>query len=306
MRHLSFLNLGAPRLMAVALATSVSFGAVHLYSENASAALLAKESFVYDAGTNLGGLAGGLGWDSSWQSITTANLSVSSGGLDYTGLFSEGLLIPDGNSALRSGTVGNAAAVVRQHSHADAGEPLWFSLLVNVESTSAVGSALRFLPIAAQSVGSASGEVGRGIGFRLDHQGILQAQVGGNLSTGPNVLTLPLDTTSMVVGRIDLPSNLTDPVAIQLWVNPDLGDINSGSGSIFLSAPNMQSALGGSGVVSAFSDLDRSMARFGIEWDGEIDEILFGSTGPVVIMPEPGRAMLLGLAGLFLLARRRR
>lgn len=295
--------------MAVALFTSVSFGTVHLSSDNASAAvLLAKESFDYAPGA-LGGQNGDVGWAGPWVTGSAAGLAspqfqVVSPGLEYA---PASLLNAQGNSIARNpGTVPGNSAAIRQHNHVSAliGESLWFSFLVNLD---AVTQDFRFFPVAASSVGSGSAQAERGLGVLITDdfgQGAL-ARIGLGTSVGPG-LSLNLGSETLIAGRIDLPSTIDGSVTVTLWADPTVSDLQFGTGSISLTNGNLQNALGGPTQVGSFADLDRLFFRYGSTFEGSIDEIRLGTSGPVVIMPEPGRAMLLGLAGLFLLARRRR
>lgn len=249
----------------------------------ASAAIVLYDGFDYGTGS-IGTQNGGTGsWSQAWQAPTGAEgvMSVTSGGLSYTGIESVGNKLSDNtNSGL--GTVRNFDAT----GLTDNGSSVWFSALVFVP-TSTTGSDLRMKFFADSTVSTGSSAyVNSGAGIFVSGAGGLEIEYN-NTTRSASGTTYTKNETFLVIGRMDF-SDTAASDSIRIWLNPNTSSQPVDGTSIALSGVDLPTG----------ANNNRFAVRGGGTFQGSVDEIRLGTTFASVI-PEPSTyAFLIGLLGV--------
>ncbi|NNC90302.1 MAG: hypothetical protein HKN82_17735, partial [Akkermansiaceae bacterium] len=195
-----------------ALAPAVLAGAV-LTSASAGAALLVEEQFIYNAGENINGQNGGIGFAGPWVS------SISHGriyDIEPTGLSFSTLRV-DGNAVSRFGSAGRAQAhrvlsAAAQSALTGNDTTIWFSLLFQPPSAHRYASFLFGTGAFTTGGSPVLAAAGDGFGITLtaangtgDGGGAINALAFDN-ATAPTVVTSsfnPGTSTALLVGKIN-------------------------------------------------------------------------------------------------------
>ena len=275
-RPASPLQLAAgPILTAVALAAG---------SMQAGAALIAYEGFNYTptstSTTNLVGENGGTGWNGAWgahQNNPASAPSISSTGLSYTGLPSEGGSITPGGyqSARRSFTTTDFSTGT-----------FYISYLVQPTSNTA-DLGIRLSPTTTDpnpdfrtAFGIVNGAVTITNGW------------GNDPKLNTDNTTVALNQTHLLVAKINL-----DSETISLFLNPTAGAAEPGTASASYQWTNETNRLSSIGMLTAGAIPGNG---------GMLDEIRVGNSfADVTAVPEPSSAALLAFGVLGLMRRRR-
>jgi hypothetical protein len=289
-----------------------------LLAGTAGAASLIYESFNYDTGSVSGG-SGGTGFTGNWATRNVAP-EVVTPGLDWGTLSVAGNSVNNvtGGSAYRD--IG-ATSVLVSNGLMGNGNTLWFSVMVNVAGTNrsnvdfnfALGSDgfHTYVPGAGGTFAERMNmETGEGIGFALINRSTTLMDVEGaywqddaDADTRADRVRNPAGDSAdvinrwggdelLIVGRID-------------WGADDLANE-----TLTLYVPDTSLALGTGKVWNTIAALDQSAfdtVAFELKGGAIIDEIRFGASSSDVLtaVPEPSGLVLLSLAGLSLLRRRR-
>lgn len=261
---------------------------------SAHALLLVHEPFQYAPGP-LSGASGGTGWSGNWVTHATPRFAVVSGNLAYPAGSPIGAT---GNSLARTDATGQSSAATRTYNASTLfGGDMWFSFLVE-PSSSNTGSDLRLQPLARSNSNAGNFNGGLGV-FASGADKTIQARIG---STQGNNVPLPDNQSTLVVGRVSLPGALGGSATVDIWLNPDQTFAPLGTPDSTVTVANLGSATGAGGL----GEFNTAYFRYGLGWAGGLDELRVGTSFAAVAMPEPTRAMLLMIAALGLLARRRR
>lgn len=248
------------------------------------AAVLATEGFNYPAGP----LAGQGGWASTGTfvaNVGAASLAYPSGTsvLPVSG----GALIETGNGS----TQGHYARTVSLQGDSAGASTIWVSWLMSAQARN-YNSFLHLSGTSGNVVGAGwagAGPSGNGNFSVFKYAGPQAASTVGN--GGP----VPLNTTTMLVAKIDFSGN-TAPDTVRLFLNP--GAIQPSDAS----------------AVSVLTGLNLGdLTSFGVHWGASstVDEIVFaGSYTDLVAAPVPepseGLMMTLGLMSVFAMVKVRK
>lgn len=282
----------------------------------AQAALIAYEGFDYSpatvytgtdgVGESILGYNGGTGWGAAWANnpaLTNAGASmVAASGLTYSSggntLVSAGYSAADNSGGAHSNqrqwfTTGGTSKAVNTIMPASS---IWFSVLIRPVSAT---SAIRFDPFARTISGA---DAGTGFIFNVAATPTIAAQVGVKTDSPTTVLGTAGGGVTLVVGRVDFTNYdtaVTDSAGstngtVYIWANPAIG------GSVPLDTA--ASSINGGVVLSNGLLTTRSNSGY----RGMFDEFRVGTTfADVTPVPEPTILGLAGLAGTFLMSRRR-
>ncbi len=261
---------------------------------SARATLLVYEPFEYSPG-GLAGASGGSGWSGNWVTHATPRFQVVTGSLAYP---AGSPIASSGNSLARTDSTGQSSAATRTYNASTLfGGDMWFSFLIEPSSTN-TGSDFRMQPLARSNANNGNFAGGLGV-FASGANKEIQARIG---ATQGNNVPLPDNQTTLVVGRVALPNALGGSATVDIWLDPDQSFASLGAPDSTVTVANLGSATGAANLT----EFNTAYFRYGLGWAGGYDELRIGTSFAAVAMPEPTRAMLLAIAGLGLLARRRR
>jgi hypothetical protein len=249
------------------------------------ATVIADEPFNYTAGAGLTGQTGGTGFGANaWTAPTAGSATITAGSLSYTDTNN----VSVGTSGNKVNLINNGSGAGRRERLLDAAETLasrtvWISCIMELTSgaTNTTGHAGYSLMSGGTEIlfmGKPAGT--NNWGLALDNGATTQ------LSTISAV-----NSTAFLLARIVSPASGT--ASISFWVNPPIG---SEAG---LPAPTVTTSH------NVFS-VDALRVSTNVQTTGiNVDEVRFADTFSEVV-PEPASIGLTSIAGLALLARRRR
>lgn len=258
----------------------------------ARAVLILEESFNYTAGENVTGQNTGTGFSGAWQVSTVGSGgtgTVASAGLSYGSLNSSGNAWSDANT---STTYANQRPFDGTGLDTN-GTSLWFSFMINATANGDPTVSL---------FTNSNNYTTSGIGARINFSGDQVVARIGSTNGGPGTFDFNLNTTYLIVGRLDLLNGPSGNDTLRLWVNPTTG----GSDPTDASALSTSTQVAQTGWFGSTTYLTiRSSGAF----SGSIDEIRLGNTFADVTptaIPEPSTYALLagGLMTLLWLRRR--
>ena len=246
------------------------------FISDVSAALIAFDSFEYDAGTdNLNGKNGGSGFTAGWSG-TAGIQEVRTPGSTYPFLFTLGnkAFISASNQNSRNLTAGNIGT---------GDSTVWLSFIgqrVGVNNIRFFG--LSFYEGDVNTPANERFTIGENSNNNNDQWGVHFTNTG---TPRLDVAGTSVNTESLILARIDYHSAANDD--FYLWVNPDLS----------LGEPSIGSA-GASSVGLQNVTFDRISIRGGTASGGNIgeanyDEIRIGNTfNDLMSIPEPASVLL--------------
>jgi hypothetical protein len=265
--------------------TLIAFVVMTIFISDLSAALIALDSFDYEAGTdNLSGKNGGGGFTAGWSG-TTGIQEVRTPGSTYPFLSTIGnkAFISASNQNSRILTAGNLGA---------GDSTVWVSFIgQRVGANNIRFFGLSFYEGDVNTSANERFTIGENSNNSNDQWGVHFTSAG---TPRLDVAGTSVNTESLLLARIDYHSAANDD--FYLWVNPDLS----------LGEPNIASA-GASSVGLQNLAFDRISVRGGTLNGGNIgeanyDEIRIGSTfNDLMSVPEPA-AVLLAVFGAICLA----
>ena len=253
----------------------VAFTAM-LIGSNVPAALIAFDSFEYDAGTdNLNGKNGGFGFTAGWSG-TAGVQEVRTPGSNYPNLFTLGnkAFISASNQNFRTLTSGNVGA---------GDSTVWISFIgqrVGVNNIRFFG--LSFYEGDVNTSANERFTIGENSNNSNDQWGAHFTSAG---TPRLDVAGTSVTTESLLLARIDYHSAANDD--FYLWVNPDLSAGEPTTGTAGASSVGLQNLA-----------FDRLSIRAGTLNGGNIgeanyDEIRIGSTfADLLAVPEPSSLLL--------------
>jgi hypothetical protein len=290
-------TIAAPlcRLRGSQSAFSLCAAAVLLSSVATTRAATAVADFNDIATGAINGKAGGIGWTGNWTG--------SAGGTVIVGNLTSSLYdLPQSGTAQRYRSIN--ATGLRQNYRTPAGAfigTIWFSFLMMAEATGdRAGLSLNApTPTPFSDPGTAYTFLsGQTLNFQF-----------GPGTAGTLASAVPIGSTALVVGRIELNGGVGGSDPVSLWLNPDLianPDINAYTPFYSNGGVDWLTSITTVGAIAARAD----GAGVG---GGNVDSIRFSDGGgnadqaymDVTGVPEPGSVALLGASMLGLAARRR-
>lgn len=265
----------------------------------ARAGVLVTESFNYTAGSPLQGLGSATdGWTNTWTAlsgnvIANTNLEYSNG---------DGSIHVGGDSlSLRLTNTDSTSSASRPFNQISGGTTTYFSLLFRAETTPTGDNFIHFMlnndTLNANSAGIGDlTTTGNTFGSRVGNS-------NGGDTTGSATL-YQINTTYLLVGKVEDTNANSIPDKVTLWVNPTTY-IEASPGTTWTAVDTGGDATAAFNQMSFFTFRTLGLASSPNPDFYYIDELRIGQSFADVV-PEPGTLALIALAGPALLVRRRR
>jgi len=269
-----------------------------LVTTSHGATLIAEDLFNYSPGVLSAQSGTGSGFSSDW--INGTNAEFSSASLDYL----DPLYIPEtGGSATLPDSGGNARQgrlLTTTYDSTFTGT-LYLSFLFQT-TPNGNDAGYRALELhdggfndgahRTFQVGFQNGDFGSNAAGATDVYGFRLSQTSNSFQLGPND-----GGVNLFVVKFDLASGVASD-SITVWQNPSLAAAAAGS---------LADPAGGVTITGQDITFDRiTIANFGNDNDSNVDEIRLSDTFGIIAIPEPSTSLLMGLAGIGLLSRRRK
>lgn len=244
--------------------------------------LIATDSLAYSPGSLLNSQSGGSGWTGAWREVP-ATSTVDSTGLHYS---NGGDLLVAGGAA-RSSSGASNSVVDRFVGRALGANPesVWFSFLARVDSSTGG------LGYSVLSMGSGLNSYSISLAQFHASDTVLTPVVadGAGGATGIAGHSVAFGETAFLVAQVNFQAGAD---TIRLWANPALGQ-GLGAADASLSTRDLGSV----------SSIRMQLGSLNSAW---FDEVRVGQNSQDVMpTPTPGSGVLLALAGMAKLRRRR-